>query len=61
MTNGTLVNAPDGTIRANQTAPDTGGLRELHATLDNQGLLDLSGTGLLWQQSAQSTNSGRFR
>ena len=45
----------------NQTAPDTGGLRELHATLDNQGLLDLSGTGLLWQQSAQSTNSGTIQ
>ena len=67
VTNGTLVNAGDGTIRSEDVSGGggnpvfSGTLDNLSATLDNRGLLDLSGAGLTWNQSGPSTNAGTIR
>ncbi len=56
---GTLVNAAAGTIET--TGAALGGGRELHATVDNQGLIDASPYGLYWvidRGSGLSTNEG---
>ncbi len=56
--NGTLTNAPDGTIRSSDDS-GLGGGRYLGVTaLDNAGTIDLSQAGLVWTQTGQSTNTG---
>jgi VCBS repeat-containing protein len=64
VSQGTLVNAPEGIVRSLQatgSGPGGGG-RRLEATLDNQGLLDVTQYGLDWRNdSGQSTNSGTIQ
>ena len=57
MTNGTLVNAPGGTIRALPGAA-AGGSRTLDAQLDNQGLLSVLTPLTISRTSADHLNSG---